>query len=341
MPTKDSRYGTYGPKYTKTTVPVEAIRTGDRLREDLGDIEDLAESIQTVGLVCPIIVDEDLNLIAGYRRLTAIKAIGWENVDVYVFTGNPKAAEIAENAKRKPFSALEIGNYAIDHWDERGGQSGKTRDILAKAFGISGVHLERCKRIAEHVRNNPGKRLEIEELVEDRGVKHVSSLLRAGALEPAEQPERPAQTLNVRKAESLECGPFGIVASCPSSTWLQDICNGAARVLEPGGLLYVITLPSIVPFAIDAVEQSPIAYTGIIALESKDSPLMVATVAQPLTDTSPSENWRVVRGSTLVKAVALMLEESPKSGRPAADLWSRDGTVRSACRGIPLTVVEP
>ena len=56
-------------------VQVKEINVGERLRENFGDIEGLAESIKINGLLHPIIVDENLNLIAGHRRLTAIKTL--------------------------------------------------------------------------------------------------------------------------------------------------------------------------------------------------------------------------------------------------------------------------
>ena len=54
----------------------------ERFRGDYGDISGLAVSIQKYGLFHPIIVDEELNLIAGERRLKAHMALGLEEIEV-------------------------------------------------------------------------------------------------------------------------------------------------------------------------------------------------------------------------------------------------------------------
>jgi ParB family chromosome partitioning protein len=63
---------------------VAAIRVGKRFRKDLGDLEILARSIKAIGLLHPIVVDRDGNLIAGLRRLRACKALGWGSIPVTV-----------------------------------------------------------------------------------------------------------------------------------------------------------------------------------------------------------------------------------------------------------------
>ena len=43
--------------------------------------DELIKSIELNGLLEPLVIDKDNNLISGHRRLSAIKEIGWENVD--------------------------------------------------------------------------------------------------------------------------------------------------------------------------------------------------------------------------------------------------------------------
>lgn len=52
-------------------IPISKIKVGKRTRAELGDIGALAESIDSSGLMNPIIIDEKLNLISGHRRLRA------------------------------------------------------------------------------------------------------------------------------------------------------------------------------------------------------------------------------------------------------------------------------
>jgi ParB family transcriptional regulator, chromosome partitioning protein len=64
------------------TVPIAAIRVGKRHRKDLGDIRSLARSIQEIGLLHPVVIRPDGKLIAGERRLGALKLLGWTKVPV-------------------------------------------------------------------------------------------------------------------------------------------------------------------------------------------------------------------------------------------------------------------
>lgn len=88
-----------------TTLPVDKIivlREG-RQRRELIDIEILAESIKRLGLINPITVDENDVLIAGERRLTAIKSLGWTHVPVQRASTDEvtsRAIELEENVKR-------------------------------------------------------------------------------------------------------------------------------------------------------------------------------------------------------------------------------------------------
>ena len=60
------------------------IKVGSRFRRDLGDIDALAKSISTVGLLHPIVINENNELIAGVRRLEACKKLGWTDIPVHV-----------------------------------------------------------------------------------------------------------------------------------------------------------------------------------------------------------------------------------------------------------------
>jgi ParB family chromosome partitioning protein len=69
---------------TRTTLPLDQIRVGKRHRKDLGDISALAESIEDIGLLHPITVDQDGRLLAGARRLAAYKHLGRKEIPVNI-----------------------------------------------------------------------------------------------------------------------------------------------------------------------------------------------------------------------------------------------------------------
>jgi ParB family chromosome partitioning protein len=89
------------------------VKKNRRLRRELGDLESLQASIQELGLLNPIVVDEHYTLVAGFRRLSACAKLGWQEVDVRVVVFDDdqlKAldAEMAENYFRKDFTPEEI-----------------------------------------------------------------------------------------------------------------------------------------------------------------------------------------------------------------------------------------
>lgn len=63
--------------------PLDKIVVTDRAREGLGNLEELKESIRKRGLLNAIIVcKKDSELVAGYRRLTCCRDLGWKEIDV-------------------------------------------------------------------------------------------------------------------------------------------------------------------------------------------------------------------------------------------------------------------
>lgn len=88
------------------TVKIDDITIGDRCRKDMGDIASLANSIQEVGLLQPPVVTPDLQLVAGERRLSALRQLGWTDVPVNVAENLDNAglllkAERDENIQRR------------------------------------------------------------------------------------------------------------------------------------------------------------------------------------------------------------------------------------------------
>jgi ParB-like nuclease family protein/DUF3102 family protein len=62
------------------SVPIDEIEVGPRLRLELGEMKDLIDSIDRLGLFHPILIDDHKRLICGTRRLFACKALGRKEV---------------------------------------------------------------------------------------------------------------------------------------------------------------------------------------------------------------------------------------------------------------------
>lgn len=96
-------------------VPTKRLRSSV---EKTSEMERLKDSIKKLGLFHPILVDEDYNLIAGFRRLTAFKELKLEvpqkfdKIPVRIMPKVDRAkrleAEIHENWVRKQFKGYEL-----------------------------------------------------------------------------------------------------------------------------------------------------------------------------------------------------------------------------------------
>lgn len=153
---------------------ISNIVIGKRYRKDLGNISLLAESIQEVGLLHPVVIDDNSHLIAGQRRIESCKLLGWIEIDVTVVSLKDIVyGEFHENSVRQNFTiheAVEIKKAIEPKIVEeskmrmskgvRGGDSpqlitGKTRDKIAKFTGYSSNTLSRMVEIDEESKTNP------------------------------------------------------------------------------------------------------------------------------------------------------------------------------------------
>jgi ParB family transcriptional regulator, chromosome partitioning protein len=93
---------------TSNKIAISDIKVGNRFRKDLGDIDSLAQSIQDIGLLHPIVVNENNQLVAGQRRLEAYKRLGWSEIPcVVVNIKDMLKGEYIENTARKDFTFSE------------------------------------------------------------------------------------------------------------------------------------------------------------------------------------------------------------------------------------------
>lgn len=87
------------------------VHIGQRARDEYGDMESLANSIKEHGLLHPIVVDSNYNLIAGCRRLLACERIGLKEIEAKVLEDisekELRVLELEENIRRKDLTELE------------------------------------------------------------------------------------------------------------------------------------------------------------------------------------------------------------------------------------------
>jgi ParB family chromosome partitioning protein len=161
-------------------VPVDAINVGERRRQDMGDIEGLANGIKRVGLLEPIIVDrckgvKGYRLVAGERRLLAVQSLEWETIPAVLRAElteeQVREIEIEENENRKSFTE-----------QERRRTFASSKRLLEKAKKAEEV-LRTTRKTAETGRPTKGgaSQVEIAEALDtnrrtiERAEKHVAT----------------------------------------------------------------------------------------------------------------------------------------------------------------------
>jgi N6-adenosine-specific RNA methylase IME4/ParB-like chromosome segregation protein Spo0J len=209
------------------TMNSEQIQIGFRYRKDLGDLRSLAQSIDEVGLLHPVVVTPEGRLIAGQRRLEACTSLGWKDIPVTVVDlYQAVRGEAHENLVRKDLLPSEIValKRAIEPLERREARErqgtradlchpatmaecqGDARDRIARYLGVGRTTIERAEAVVEAAEEEPE---EYGYLVEqmDRCGKVAGAYRKLEVLKQAKQ-------LDAAPAE-LPTGPFQVIVADP------------------------------------------------------------------------------------------------------------------------------
>ncbi|MCL2119496.1 MAG: ParB/RepB/Spo0J family partition protein [Planctomycetaceae bacterium] len=149
------------PKLPERTVDVLLIDKNPyqpRLEFDQAEIQSLADSLQTHGLLQPLVVrrhGDRYQLVAGERRLRAALKAGWRDVPVHVLdVDDRQMSELAltENLQRRDLNAIEKAIAFQRYLDTYGG----THEELAKRLELDRstvTNFLRLLDLPEQVRN--------------------------------------------------------------------------------------------------------------------------------------------------------------------------------------------
>ena len=138
-------------------VRCDAVHVGERHRKDLGDLESLAASIATEGLLQPIGVTEESVLVFGERRLKAFQdVLRRETIPArVVHVRSITAGEYAENEIRKDFTSSERVAIGKALEAELGDRQGQRTDIeLRRNCDEVAPDLEKGDFAATELRGN-------------------------------------------------------------------------------------------------------------------------------------------------------------------------------------------
>ena len=170
-------------------MPISDIVIAGRFRKEFQNVDALANSMQRIGQLQPVVLNTRNELIAGERRIRAALSLGWSHVSAVVLDNLDDAilaliAERDENTNREPLAPsemVEIGkrleSLERPKAAERKAASqpkkgvkvgqqgegnfpppsnkGKTVDKVGAALGISGKTYEKAKRVVEAAESQP------------------------------------------------------------------------------------------------------------------------------------------------------------------------------------------
>ena len=93
-------------------VQIKDIKIKKRVRKDLGNLENLKDSMKIYGLMNPITLNSRYELIAGERRLQSAIQLGWTSINANIIDNLSEVEqlemEIEENNQRKEFTDAEL-----------------------------------------------------------------------------------------------------------------------------------------------------------------------------------------------------------------------------------------
>jgi N6-adenosine-specific RNA methylase IME4/ParB-like chromosome segregation protein Spo0J len=217
-----------------TSIPsrsISSIKMSRRHRKALGDIPALAANINDVGLLHPVVIQSNGQLIAGARRLAACKYLGWKKIPVRTIDMDKIVlGEYAENVFRKdllPSEAVAIARTlrpleetaAQERQAATGGKGrfasgklpqaikGRAGDKIARVTGISRRTLEKAEMVVAAAKANPRKYGKLLEVMDRTGrVNGVHRLL---------QISRAAETIRKEKPSLPRNGQYRVIVVDP------------------------------------------------------------------------------------------------------------------------------
>ncbi len=134
-------------------IPIEQIEPNpDQPRREFDEtaMQELAASIQTMGIIAPItlrqVSDNHYQIIAGERRWRASQIAGLKTIPAYIRTANDESVmelALVENIQREDLNAIEIA-LAYEHLAET---SGMTQEKISERVGKSRTAVTNYMRL--------------------------------------------------------------------------------------------------------------------------------------------------------------------------------------------------
>lgn len=233
-------------------VALSTITCEGRAREDLGDLEELKASIREKGVIQPITLDSNLNLLAGGRRFTACSELGIPTIPAIIRADvteiDAKEIELIENIHRKDFTwqerarlTAEIDSLYRDkdpNWSQR-----KTAILTDASVGAVNKDLQLAKAMEV-----------LPELADAKTANDAFKIIKKmeeGVL-VAELRRRQGQHVVTTHAKGVDHGVATALKEAEANYRIGDVFVGMAKMRDNGHVSIIECDP---PYGIDLNSQ--------------------------------------------------------------------------------------
>lgn len=239
---------------------LEDVTVGTRIRKQVGDISGLMQSMEERGQLQPILVGSGNKLIAGYRRLTAARKLGWETIEAYRATNlddgleklkaerdeNTQRLDLApseivaaaeeleklekpEAEKRKQATQAKPGKGKVGEGKFPAPEKGRVADRIAAAFGISGKTYEKAKAVVRAAKSKSSLKGVVEEMDKTGKVDRAYKKVQRARRESEEKAAAESAPKTVRSELEKVC----ILRHCDMENLLTSFDGIDAIVTDP------------------------------------------------------------------------------------------------------------
>src|SRR3972149_6336964 len=241
-------------------IPVADIKVLGRSRVEMGSIGELCSSIQKFGLLSPIIIDSNLNLHCGERRLRAFKELKLDSIPCRFLDQLTEVekleVELDENTRRKELTWTEelfLQEKIVRKWQEI--EPTLTLENIANRLNIPDTSMKIDLFLAKSCRDNPNLQTEKEKTVALRKAREIQNISIRSLIVSASGSVKPVPTIiptagsTVDPTETPALSP--ILVNCfikGSITIYNEECLSILQNLPTDSIDCVISDP---PYGVD------------------------------------------------------------------------------------------
>ncbi len=143
--------------FTSIAIGDIIVNRTERQRRALTNLDVLANSISRLGLIHPIVITRNLELVAGERRIEAIRSLGWSHIACQYLdeldADLAHAIELEENIKRENLPWQDEVEAVLEYHELRASkESDWTQEKTADALGMSRPTVVQKIQVAREAR---------------------------------------------------------------------------------------------------------------------------------------------------------------------------------------------